>query len=153
MSEHEENCECFICKNGPEKARQWEEKCMKSHGWYCHFIFDDKDSPYNRNVHSHGVLESFDHPDFQVMGAIHAETCHHIIAGVIDQVKDGKKFKSVDKLGNIVNDTMDILFIDAKECGRDVLRIILPDPDGNVDADKIDSKWVGQYRDTDPTGF
>ncbi len=153
--EHEdhENCECYICKNGLEKAREWERECMEKYGWYCHFIFDDKDSPYGRNVHTHGMPLSFGHLDLQIMGAISDKLSHTVLCRVVERIEKGEKFKDGDKIKGIANDTMDILFVKIRENDRDVLRIILPDPKGNVDADKIDSHWVGQYHDVEPRGI
>jgi hypothetical protein len=126
----------------------WAADCMTKYGFYTHFVFDDDhdNSPSGVNLHTHGVTESVGHPDFQITISLDPEIANGIFHNLYDRVKAGDRFGEGVVASNILGGGMKVTFINAVECGRSVLRVILPDPDGNISKSKMQKKWkAAQY--------
>lgn len=48
------------------KLAGWNAEMMRKHGWYAHFVPDDNKYPNSINYHTHGLEDSFGHPDLQI---------------------------------------------------------------------------------------
>lgn len=133
-----DNCNCDICsgKITREELNHKEKRMMKEYGWYAHIVAGDPQSPTGFNYHTHGFRETLDHPDIQIVLPIRGEHCHSLAANLFRQIKEGKRFadkgqttiRHADGKSEFV-----VKFIEVKESGRDVLRVILPNPDGKHD--------------------
>ena len=91
--------------------------------------------PGTANFHTHG-LEQYNHPDFQIVLDYDLETATAILNFLGASVRDGEKFKAGDYVKGIFR------YGDARlemfeESGRDVLRVIVPDPN-NLFPDEED---------------
>jgi hypothetical protein len=139
--------ECKSCTEGLESVRQWQDEMMDKHGWYVHFVTDhDTDSPTGYNVHSHGVQESFGHPDLQIVAPLPPELAHSLLRILVDRIKVGESFKPNKKYDKIIR-TLSVTFTEAVEGGRTVLRMILPDSTGALDEDAIEEgDWRNQWK-------
>lgn len=117
-------------KNKP-MTDAFEAASIKEYGFFVHFVPNDSDSPTSFNAHTHGLKQSFKHLDLQIVYRVPEQLVLYIFHTVVDFIKKGKSF--VD--GEMSYDVLDlpIKFVAAEECDRDVLRIILPDPQGLVD--------------------
>lgn len=139
---HTDGHECEYCNASKEEMKQKENSMIEKHGWYAHFIINEPDLPYNTNVHTHGLKESLDHPDLQICMGMSPATCHSILINAIeDNIKQGIKFEPGSKYGNIIKPApgykgieYKVLFLEAEEGGRTVLRMIFPDTDGGFDG-------------------
>jgi hypothetical protein len=122
---------------------RWAKKCMKKYGFYTHFVFDKdfENSPSGVNLHTHGITESCSHPDFQITIPLDPEIANGIFHNLFNRVKGGDVFAAGDIVNDILGNDLKISFIDANECGRHVLRVILPDPAGNIKKSKMRRKW------------
>jgi hypothetical protein len=153
MSENQDHredsdCDCAICREGMETYRAWEAEAMAKHGWLRHYVGDDPDSPSGINHHTHGLLASFGHPDIQIVGKLTQEKSAAVMVAVVNRIKEGEKFKAGDVLEGILRDAYLIKLVDAVENGRPVLRLIFPDPQNQVDRDKMTEPWMSdQYGD------
>ena len=137
---------CFVCENGMEELALHEAECMVKYGWYAHFVDDDSDFPYHVNCHTHGLEKKYGHPDFQICFPLPVEIAHSILSNLANAVKAGDLFLANDKrYSNILGNNFDIKLIEATECGRTVLRVILPDKFNVLDKDQIDKKYSDQY--------
>lgn len=131
-------CKCFSCQNGPEAMEKKELELIQKHGWYGHFVEDDKKCPYSINAHTHNLKEAYNHKDLQVCLNIDPAIINALFASVVDEIKKGAKFESGKEYDNIFKGVFKAKFIDAFECGRQVLRLLIPDPNG---------KYEGKYAD------
>jgi thiaminase len=118
-----------MCELGREAVEKMQEDCIKKYGWYAHYIMDDNNCPANTNAHTHHVLESFGHKDFQICLNVKPEIFNMIFTSLVDEVKKGAKYESGKKYGKII-DGYKVEFIDAIESGRSVLRVLIPDENG-----------------------
>jgi hypothetical protein len=150
-------CECAVCaavasgKTGEEALAAnaaWEAEQMAKHGWYVHIVMDEDDeSPTGFNVHTHGLMETYRQLDFQVVAVLHPEVIHALLIVLAKRIKDGLRVKDGDILTAILAGGFKLKAVAAREGGRDVLRLIVPGKDGEVDRDKMSGRWVEQYGD------
>jgi len=122
---------------------------MKKQGWFAHMVAEDSTMPYGFNYHTHGLVESFGHLDIQVVLNIDPRTVHMCVTNLIEQIKDGKKFKHGDRVDKVIQSTTDIeyqvLLVNAVESGRNVLRMIIPDAAGNLEPQDMDPEYGHQH--------
>lgn len=142
------DCSCAVCAEGRTKLEEWEKKSIKEYGWYSHIVVDDPDCPYHYNIHTHGLKENFNHPDLQICIPLDPKIAHGIIWNIIDQIKKGITYEIgkpiIDE--EILTEGFPFLLIVAKECDRDVLRIIISDENKNLDRETMNFKE--QWKDT-----
>lgn len=153
---HEPKCRCSTCEAveagmTPEQAieqrRQWENQMLQEYGWFVHYVGHDPDVPYNFNAHTHGLLEGYGHLDLQVVFPLREDTCHSILATLAERIKAGEKFHHGQRVEKVIGNNLQILLHEAIETGRPVLRIILPDKEGNLDANTLTDVFKNQYAD------
>lgn len=118
----------------------WVDEMVKRHGWYIHFDLLSVDHPYNVNMHTHG-LSKYDHIDFQICFPLTKEDAYTIFLDIANKIQKGRKFRPAIKYMDILIGH-EVEFAEAKEDGRVVLRIILPDKDGNLRGELKD-QWKG----------
>jgi len=139
---------CVGCEQGMDKLLERDAKAFKKYGWVAHFVFDPE-YPLGMNYHTHGVPESFNHPDFQVCLPLQNEVVHSIVSTLVDRVKAGESFKAGQKVSEVIGNDMLVTFKEAEECGRPVLRVIFPDKSGSLEPNGVDEKFAEQWRDND----
>lgn len=147
---HDKKCRCVICELGMEEAKRREREQMEKCGWIAHIMEDDPCTPYHFNYHTHGLKESFDHPDLQIVLTLKSEIAHSIVSEVVEHIKEGKKFKHGDLASGIIRAADPdkeylVLFINAVENNRNILRIILPDVEGNLEPQDMDPQYSHQH--------
>lgn len=141
---HEPNCQCEICLYGMEAFRAKEKRLMETVGWIVHYVQGN----HYCNYHTHGVLEKFQQTDFQITLEIPPDLAHGLFHRVMDRVKEGERFQAGEYVKGIVNDEMLVLLKLAYEGDRDVLRIIIPDPNGHLTPKKMQRDYARQHRGT-----
>lgn len=149
--EKDKEPKCDYCEHGHEEVHKREQDGIKKYGWYAHFVPDDdeRNTPTGINIHTHHLPESFNHPDLQIvfpvsfqqvnimLGALHAIVDNYIRKGI--KLEPGKEY---DKVLNHYKVTV----AKAKECERDVLRIIVPGPDGYIQRNEpMTGVYAEQY--------
>ncbi len=142
---HKKSCKCARCaaiESGltPEEAtaemHRWEAEMMEKYGWYIHFLPDGS--------HTHGLQESFNHPDLEIKFFLNPNTAGFVFSNCIDKIKEGTIFNDGDVVEHIISG-YSVKLINALESERSVIRIILPDADGNLIADRMAKGYAGQY--------
>lgn len=118
----------------------WVDEMVKRHGWYLHFDFMAIGYPYLVNIHTHG-LSMFDHLDLQICFPLTKEDAYVIVMNVVEGIKNGRRFAPGLKYRDILYG-FDMEFAEAKEDGRNVLRMIFPDKYGNIRGELSD-QWKG----------
>lgn len=139
--EHKEGEECLACSQGIDKVREVEQQSIKKYGWFAHYVPNDHLAPFDTNYHTHGVYEKYGHPDFQVCLNVNPRIIHELFFILIDEVSKGKKYE-VGKRYDEVLQGFDVMFIKAKECGRDVMRMILPDKNGLFENGELAAQYT-----------
>lgn len=118
----------------------WVDEMVKRHGWHIHFDLLSTNYPYNVNIHTHG-LSKFDHIDLQICYSVIKEDAYTIFLNIVNKIKKGLKFRPAIKYFDILHGH-EVEFAEAKEDGRVVLRIILPDKNGDLRGELKD-QWRG----------
>jgi Domain of unknown function (DUF4262) len=151
-------CKCQRCASiaagaTPAQAdaeyREWERSNLLKHGWIVHFIAEGAETPTGFDAHTHGLQENYNHPDFQIVIPLPQKVGHTLMITLADRVKAGERFQAGQKVAEVIHGAGGLVkLIDATECGRPVLRVILPDPHGKLDLGEIDDQFVRQYDGT-----
>ncbi len=128
-----ENCDCVYCKLGQEAADKMQKDAIDRFGWTAHYVVDDSDCPYGINAHTHNIYESLGHKDFQICFNIKPQLINTLFFNLANDVKNGKTYESGKKYDNVLTNYQ-VEFLDAKECGRDVLRLLIPDENGKYEG-------------------
>lgn len=81
--------------------------------------------PYACNAHTHG-MEKYGHPDFQLVLAYLPEEICRVLNTMGLRVQAGERFQAGDMVRGIYEDC-DVRLDEAREDGRSVLRIVVPD--------------------------
>jgi len=130
MEKHKKNCQCYACTHGMDAALKKQQELIKKFGFMVHYVPGDCNYPNHTNIHTHGVWESFNHLDFQMCFPLPMETVTGIFHNIVNQIKEGKVFEPGNKYGKIVDNYL-VEFILAIEAGRTVLRLLVPNAQGN----------------------
>lgn len=122
---------------------------MNVHGWVVDAIHDTKDFSCDTetgvDIHTHGIQESFDHPDLQCILPADINIIHSIFCIIVENIKRGKKYESGKCYGDILNNGYKLRFIEATQGGRRVLRVILPDRKGKLHKNLMQKEFQIQY--------
>lgn len=139
--------ECEACKNGIDSVLEKQDRLLKTHGWYAHHVVGVDGFPYGVNSHTHHVLENFKHVDLQICLPIEPNSRQGILENVVDKIKEGSSFeagKSYESLLRNTNGiTMRVLFLEATENDRKVLRLIFPETDGSFLGEMSEKQMEG----------
>jgi len=117
-----------------DKLVKWHKEMLDEHGWYLHYVPNDTQAPNDTNCHTHGLFENFGHPDLQICFPLHPDLAHQIIATIVSEIKKGARFEQDRTYLGILENEYPIRFIQAVECGRKVLRALIPDEQGGYGA-------------------
>lgn len=146
---HKHTESCFACEHGTEALEAFELKSIEDYGWYCHYVpsEDYDNSPTGVNIHTHHIQESFNHPDLQIVIPLSQHTVLAVLHEVVNNfIKKGVKFKVGKKYKKIIGNEYSVVFTNAKECGRDVLRMIIPDKNGYLkENEPMDEQFKIQH--------
>jgi hypothetical protein len=133
MKKHKENFKNVI---------DFENKMMKKYGWYVHFIMREDNTPFGINIHTHGLHETYNHKDLQICIPLPQRVAHQILINIVNEIKNGTTFSPGIKYENILLNYK-IELIEAKEGGREILRVIIPDADG-----EYKNEYLKQFENT-----
>jgi hypothetical protein len=105
-----------------------------------HHVFGDTaNSPSGTNSHTHGLAELRGHHDLQITLPVRPEVAAAVFNRLVHLILNcGMRFRPGDRCPNVANAHMDVGFIASRESGRVVLRVILPDREGNIDPALMD---------------
>lgn len=135
--------ECDGCKNGLNNLMDKQKSDMEKYGWVVHYVHATAPGEAF-SYHTHGVLESFGHPDLEITLPLEPKMVHPIICDMVEQIKEGRKFEAGNKYDKVLRGFM-VKAIVASDEGRPLIRILLPDPKGRFPGDKkCDSTYEKQ---------
>lgn len=138
--QHPTPCACEICKLGLEAIYAKEREWMQNPGWYAHYVMDDPDTPWGANIHTHGLPHTFGHSDLQIVVRTSQTQAHGLLFSAIELIKAGTRFEVGVRYQDIA-EGYDAQFAWAHECGRDVLRMIIPDKNNRFDTQPLCRQW------------
>jgi hypothetical protein len=99
-------------------------------GWYMHYVPSGDGTPFGANAHTHGFAENYDHPDIQICVPVDPKIMHSIFWTVFnDFISKGIKLKP-GKYYNGIIQNYNMLALEAEECDRQVIRLCVPDAQG-----------------------
>jgi hypothetical protein len=126
-----------------------EQAQYEKNGWVAHYVFDDDPQvPEGMiNCHTHGLVESLNHPDFQIVLPLPPETAHGILRTLVERIREGDQFRPGDLADEIIREYQ-VAFAMATECDRPVIRVILPASDGILDRKKMTGDFAQQWKGT-----
>ncbi len=145
-----------------ERMRRIHAEAMKKYGWYAHYVPGDTTSPTEFNAHTHGFMDTWKHPDVQIVVPMPQEVAHGVFWAVVEQIKEGKKFEPGTEYAGIL-EGYKVRFAWAREgsetqfkpgsqiqmVGRPVLRIILPDKEGRTARETMAEPYLIQWEGTE----
>lgn len=122
---------------------------LQRHGWYAHYVPPQTAADWHINAHTHGFPTRTGHRDFQIVMPVTPEHAHMLFDTLFERVQQGHVFKAGDVIPDLIvdNDGNDrpVRIIDARENGRNVLRLIFPDKHWLFPGDAgVDSQCAAQ---------
>ena len=117
-----------------------EQKCLRTEGWYAHMV--------PSNYHTHGLPMSFNHhPDIQVVLPYDSRIIHRLVREVVARISKGEVFLPGEPVAGIIHN-LNVVFVEAMEAeNHAVLRMIIPDAQGNLERQKMTPEFAAQYDD------
>lgn len=127
-----------------QRVKDQETRAMVDKGWFAHAVHGDPQSPTNFNYHTHGFRKTLGHLDIQIVLPMRETICHDIAGTIFHRIQEGETFKDRDKISEIIAN-FDVVFIQVREKGRDVLRVILPGKNGETEPIKLKREEEPEY--------
>lgn len=125
-----------------------EKSLIEKYGFFSHLVMDDLTvGPSQTNYHTHGIPLSQDHHDIQIIVALPPDIFNNIIHSVFNYIKKGNKIETNKKYDGFIHN-FTVEFTWAIENDRDVLRMILPDPEGRTSREEISFPYTYQWMHT-----
>jgi len=109
-------------------VRQKETDGFLKYGFFIHFVPDTGDTPMV-NIHTHCLPQSFDHPDIQIVFPLPTDIFYPVLHGMVDQIREGQRFEDGKFYYKVITN-FPVKCIASTECGRPVIRVLFPDPNG-----------------------
>ncbi|PUZ21316.1 hypothetical protein DCC81_25245 [Chitinophaga parva] len=125
------------------KQENWQQEILREYGWYVHFVPNDEMFPNHINFHTHGLEESFNHPDLQMCFPLDTKIAHGIFSDAVTFIREGKSFRTGVKYTGVIEGDLSVEFIEAKEGGRTVLRMIFPNREGTYEGQIFAAQFEG----------
>jgi len=123
------------------KKEAMDKHFMETVGWYSHYV------PHTGswiNYHTHGLERSYGHKNIQICMPLSQQQAHGLANMLVIEIKKGKKFEAGVDYEGLMAKGYKVRFIEAKECGRSVLRLLIPDVNG-----KYEGKFAPQLENLD----
>ena len=134
---HEFDAECAVCQEAQREGISHNEALSRAQirdahfieqiGWVAHVITDDP------TAHTHGLQETYGHPDIEVWLSAPARKRYELLATVAEAVKQGHRYEAGKEYSHLF--TVPVRFVQKWEGGRSVLRLVVPDPNGKFPGD------------------
>lgn len=124
----------IIIESIRERSELWQEQ----YGFYIHYVQLDDNSNYI-NCHTHGLTESYNHMDLQIVLSIQPNVATSIFHKIVSLISGGKKYSGIPTsperifkdneiiTSGIIEDGYPIKFKKMAETGREVLRLLICD--------------------------
>ncbi|MED2737171.1 DUF4262 domain-containing protein [Bacillus toyonensis] len=119
-----------------KKEQELKKKAsLEVFGWYTDLAEPIDAEQGILNMHTVGVEQTYKHKDFQIVIYMPPNVAHMLFTMLVDRVKSGETIEVNKKYDDVLED-YDVYFVERAENGRNVLRMILPDKEGNFPEDE-----------------
>jgi hypothetical protein len=108
------------------------QEILKRNGFVIHVV--------PGQVHTHGLLENYDHDDIECVVPVSSSIIYTILNDIGQRIKAGEKFVADIEYDKIIKN-FNVKFIKSDPG----LRLILPDPEGQLDREKMQPEYAVQY--------
>lgn len=98
---------------------------MKKFDWLVHYVINTYGPGGITNAHTHG-MKWYNHMDFQIVLPVSMEQSALLLNTIGEEVQKGRRFKLGHYSGEVFS--CDFRLIIRRETGRNVFRLIFPDP-------------------------
>lgn len=127
-----------VKKDALEQIRAQHDGWLKKYGFYIHSVFPAAGQEHlGFDHHTHGIAESFRHPDFQIKLGVAQGIAAALFHDFVNRIKEGERFtvgaSAALPDGTFLNGFLHgfpVKLVAAVENGRELIRIVLPDPQG-----------------------
>ncbi|MHA2279566.1 MAG: DUF4262 domain-containing protein [Promethearchaeota archaeon] len=126
-----------------QQLKSKEDCAMRDRGWFAHLERRDLQSPTSYNYHTHGFRE-LGHLDIQIVLPIPPKLFLGIAETIYQRIKEGEYFEDGDTATGIVENFC-VRFIKVRETNREVLRVILPGKNGELEPAKLEDDEEPEY--------
>jgi hypothetical protein len=116
-----------------QKAAKHYREMMARDGFAIHAIIGE-------TTHTHGLEESFNHPEIECVLYTSPDLLISLVHDLGMRVKGGTRFSD----GELVDKLLQDLPVKLVACA-DGLRLILPDPAGELEQDRMEPAYARQY--------
>lgn len=118
------------------------DKCS----WVIHYLTNDVNEKnnvpkenwypaYMCNAHTHGLMAGYNHRDFQLVLDVGPNSTGFTLNALAERVRNGEIFADGEVVEGIYQDSSIKLAL-AKEGGREVFRVLIPDENGRYPGDE-----------------
>lgn len=147
---HLDDCECVVCQHGPAELERIQNESLQKYGWFAHYVGELEGQPLDReanlvNFHTHGLNDTHNHLDFQVVLPVPPKVCHSIFWRLVNLIEEGRVFEEDEVTSGVIGNDYQVTFKKVREGNRQVLRVIMPDASGNLDEDELSGMYKEQY--------
>lgn len=147
---HLDDCECVVCKHGPEGLDRIQNESIQKYGWFAHYVGELEGHRETNlvNFHTHGLSDTHNHLDFQVVLPVPTNVCHSIFWRLVELIEDGRIFEEDEVASGVIGNDYQVTFKKVREGNRQVMRVIMPDASGILDKDELYGMYKNQYVDS-----
>lgn len=114
-----------------------QQQAIEEQGWIAHHVIGE-------GSHTHGLKENFQHPDLEIKLYIPQEVAHGVLSAAVGRIKKGERFKSGQIHKGIIAN-FGVMFVETYKDGCPHIRIVLPDPDGELEKAAMSPEYRVQY--------
>lgn len=116
------------------RLRKLMQDDIKKYGFHVHYILHHKEG--FADYHTHGLVETFGHPELQIVMRFQFELAGGIFHDVVNEIRKGKKFEPGKEYENILKGMPIRISAVPPEPGEDErVRILFPDAQGKFGAE------------------
>ena len=149
-------CHCAVCadvaagftrEEALRRAADWKAHCLAEFGWYAVHVTGEPgpDTPTGVNSHTHGLAANYGHLDFQIVMPLDGTVAHALLTVLADRVKAGERFEAGLQVARVAARGYKVRLVAAREGDRDVLRVVIPDAEGNLTPARLSGTYLLQY--------
>ena len=136
------------------------EKKETKMNWIIHYEADyicdacrEKHAPFFKpflcNAHTHGMRETYKHPEFQTVLHIGEYKVAYILNTLCSMVQKGRRFKSGEVVSNVIAN-YDLQLFETSDNGEKLFRVVIPDAYNHFPDDKDCENYYNlQHLDTE----
>jgi hypothetical protein len=115
-----------------EPLLRWQDEMIEKCGFYVHGVAPELPDEFP-NFHTHGLVESFGHPDLEIVFPLDPGLVQKIFWSAVRLIKAGGRLEP-GQSGVTGLCSVPVELRASRECGRDVVRLIFPDKNGGFEG-------------------